>query len=194
MITKITDHVAKAKARLLTQFKNLMKLPAIVGVNAGLSQEDEDTLWDMLTLRDIYSAVGVQLDGIGSILGHARQGLDDDTYRIRLFLVIAQHNSQGRPEDLINLYKNLMRADYVFYQEEYPATVIMEAVNPNPIGGDLQGIKAAMNEAKPAGVKLFLEETDGQPYFAVLEDTDPNTDGAGDQNDPTLGGIISSLF
>lgn len=71
MIEKIT-YSEKSVARLIQQYRNQPKFIAWIELYAGIMQEIEDTVFDMLLLRDVETAVGAQLDVIGRIVGQDR--------------------------------------------------------------------------------------------------------------------------
>lgn len=66
----------------------------------------EDTLQQMLTMRTVDSAQGVNLDIIGKIVGQARIGAavgNDDIYRQYIRARIATNLSRGLPQDLYTI-------------------------------------------------------------------------------------------
>lgn len=77
---------------------NVQKLVAAIVQPA---QDVENALQQMLLQRWIDSAVGVQLDQIGEIVGQARLGMDDDDYRRLCRARILTNRSDGRFETLI---------------------------------------------------------------------------------------------
>lgn len=186
------DYVAQSLALLMSGYKSLVNVPGIVTALAQGDQALEDTLQDMLSKRNILTAVGAQLDGVGELVGQARGGMLDDQYRVVIFAKIAANNSNGTGEDLIAIYAALMQTTVVILTEVFPATVILQAENPVPIGA-LGDIKNAMNAVKAGGINLLLQEDMG-PFFSFAEDPDPGTAGWGDSTDPSVGGIFSSLF
>jgi len=72
MISKI-DYPVKAVKRLIQQYRDKPKFNALVELYANIAQEIEDTSFDLLLLRDVETAFGVQLDVIGRIVGQGRQ-------------------------------------------------------------------------------------------------------------------------
>lgn len=72
--------------------------------------------------RWLATAVGVQLDGIGEILGLARvSGQSDSNYREALYFQVRINRSTGTPEELIQALAFLTQATYVQYLEPHPA-------------------------------------------------------------------------
>lgn len=66
-------------------------------------QELEGVFQQIQASLNIYNATGWVQDLIGKIVGQARLGLDDDTYRLYQFARIAADRSQGKREQLIRI-------------------------------------------------------------------------------------------
>lgn len=131
----------------------------------------------LLSDTTLDGAVGVQLDGLGQIIGLERNGLGDDRYRALLRAQIRINTSAGTIEQLneiIRLVTGTTVADAAFtLVESYPADfkVVFEPVMVNGIG---PVAAEAMYQAKAAGVHGVFEYHDTTPIFAF--------DGAGGSN------------
>jgi len=165
--------------RLLGQFKgdsdNLQALLTsyITHVQA-LESEAHPLLWS----KDVYTATGDRLDGLGQIVGEERQGRSDEIYRIRILARLAINKSNGTAEDLINILQLLadQASPDIWYEEYQPKTVYIRAKNytpPDPpelIGGLLR-------LAKPAGTFLayiYADDADDTNLFTF--DSGPGLD------------------
>lgn len=104
----ITDHIAQAQNRLLTQYRDKPNFLKLIAVFAGRTQVVENAIWSVYTGRKLANAIGAQLDGIGRIVGLARseipQAADDEVYRVWLKSWIAINFSSGTKPDLIALF------------------------------------------------------------------------------------------
>ncbi len=96
--------VIEAQQRLVQQYQKT-KIQALVGALALPAQDLEDALYQILTLRWLTSAQGIQLDALGRIVGQRRLGLDDPTYQLFLQARILVNKSSGGPEELISALK-----------------------------------------------------------------------------------------
>ena len=108
---------------LTQQYKTKEKFKAILQASAQQSNDFETAL---LELRDEYylsTAIGVQLDVIGDILGLPRDGRDDESYRTLLRVKANLNISAGTPESLITAAVSLYNATKVEYTPIYPAKV-----------------------------------------------------------------------
>lgn len=114
----ITDHIERAKLRLLEQYKRKPNLAAFIESILGPIQDIENVLGDLETDRWLDTAVGAQLDQLGTIIGIARvTGQSDDDYRVALKSKIVENTSQGEPERVIAIYQILVGAALVFLDD-----------------------------------------------------------------------------
>lgn len=105
--------------------------------------------------RTVDTSVGVQLDGLGAIVGQDRDALaNDDEYRAVIRAKIRVNNSDGTPEDLLRI-ANLAIPDVTWsIEDQYPAGVLMssDGITATSVGEGV--IVALFRLAKAAGVKL----------------------------------------
>ena len=127
MFESITNHVEIAINRLPNQHR-LPKTEAVVRAIVGPTQDLETALLQLLTERAIDTAVGVQMDVIGRIVGELRRGLNDDTYRFRLKTRVLINRSEGTREQLIQILVTalLPSSVTVAVKNEYPAALTVE--------------------------------------------------------------------
>lgn len=134
MISKITNHAEQARARLLNQFKGKPKFEALINLMAHQFQQLEDAFWQLLTERQITTAVGAQLDIIGEIIGLKREVdetttlTDDEDYRAMMFIKILANVSEGTLDELIVLVTELLGHEDVVVTEYYPASGEVEVL------------------------------------------------------------------
>lgn len=128
---------------------NLQKLIQAIVIPA---QELEDVTWELQTERWLSTAIGVQLDEIGIILGLPRLADEsDEDYRERLQFQIFINTSVGSPEDSIRVLAFLTKSTHIGYFERYPAFYQMETnglkfpIPPNDLNN-------ALFSVSPAGV------------------------------------------
>jgi hypothetical protein len=160
-ITAIGDHAGQALARLIEQYKESPKLRSLLSISCTQVQSLEDTALAVYTLRLLDNTTGVQLDGVGEIIGEARQGRGDDTYRTAILVRIAINSSGGTPEILIFIADRLANASRVQLREIYPANVeIYIEAESLPAA-----IRQLLQSATPAGVgNVILLHADTTPF------------------------------
>ena len=126
-VARITTHNTDALARLLYQYKDSTKLQGLITALFGTQvQELEDALYPLFERLDLDSQEGKQLDGIGSIVGQSRLGLDDDLYRIWIKARIGQNVSEGDIERIISVWKLINSpATTIQLVEHFPAEVAL---------------------------------------------------------------------
>ena len=122
-ITQITDYEARLVALLPGQFKtgvNWLKLFATISQTGSVMQDQEDLiylLWQQRT--SLSSAVGLQLDQWGAVVGLTRQGWTDAGYRARILVWLQVLRSKGTPDELIRIVSDLTGqpiGDIVFWE------------------------------------------------------------------------------
>jgi len=131
----------------LTNFQKLIKSFALS------AQDVEDVLEELRSQRNLDTAVGVQLDGLGQILGLERNdGESDDDYRERLKFQVFINQGTGTPEEVIAILKFLTDATRVRYIEFYPAAYQM-ITNGTTFPEPPEELVTAIQMASPAGVQ-----------------------------------------
>jgi hypothetical protein len=121
-------------------------------------QDLEDTLQQLFTERNVNTAVGVQLDAIGKLVGRDRNGItDDEEYRRQIRAQIATNKSDGTTEDLITV------ADLLIFDDN--AIIIIRNQGVAAVEVTIAGIEADtlqallldfLKRAKAAGVRIIV--------------------------------------
>jgi len=123
----IDDHVEKALARLPTMHDDSVLLRGILSIYSARIQILDNVLRGITAdaLFTISTAIGVQLDQIGTIVGIAREARTDVAYRIILrtqaLLVLPERRTQAK---LMEIIRSLMDTDpgAIIYQQIPPKT------------------------------------------------------------------------
>lgn len=121
VIAQKTDYATQALSRLLGQFQNKTVITAIHAAISSEVQALEDMFISLQTLLDIATQVGVQLDGIGTIVGEARDGKTDASYRTALTARIAELYASGAGEDVITAFISATSSANVDFLPDFPA-------------------------------------------------------------------------
>lgn len=189
------EHFQAALNRLAGTYKELPGIRAWLWAFARQAAELDATFADLQAERDLDSAEGAQLDGLGRLLDEVRGGLDDDTYRAKLQLKVIRLYSEGTAANLLQIFKLVTNAEQVELVEVFPAEVQMVAVEPDSVFTDAK-IVEAMGQARAAGVTLEnLAHTNGLPAFATAEYSGPvSVAGLSTLADPTSGGTLTTLY
>jgi hypothetical protein len=124
-----TTHVADAQARLLEQFKNQPKILALVDSLTAPEVDAEAVLFAVRAARNIDTAVGVQLDRIGRIVGEERQGREDDVYRLYLKVRVALNRASGTGDEILNVMSLVLGDSLDALEFYYPASLVVEAID-----------------------------------------------------------------
>jgi hypothetical protein len=153
--------VADAIRRLISQFRSgtsgepINDFEKLVRSYVDELQALDTAATDLLVLTTLDGAEGVQLDGLGQIIGLERNGLDDDLYQSLLRAYIRVNTSAGTIEqinEIVRLATNTSVADQFFrLNEGSPAEFEVQCTG--QLGTGLGAIAAeAMYQGKPAGV------------------------------------------
>jgi hypothetical protein len=159
----ITDHADRAEARLITQYKGKPNMVAAVRAFASEMQAAEDALWQVYEQRSIENAVGVQLDGLGRIVGVQRQGRGDETFRLYIRVTRLLNRSSGTIPELLKMFGLI--ADplglSVVLEEQFPAALVLRiGAGPLAAWSDFLSI---LHKGKAAGVRAVLEWSGSTP-------------------------------
>ncbi len=155
-LTKTTTHETEAQARLVQQFKDSPDFAAWLAAYVEQIQDLEDVYFDLLLDRAIDTAVGEQLDGLGSIVGEDRKGKDDDTYRLWIKARRLVNKSSGTAPQLIEIL-DLLTTNAFEYRVEHPAAFSMIVDDILALPSEIAQI---LGEAAAAGVAVHLNYAD----------------------------------
>lgn len=194
MTTPITDHVAQALARVLTQYKDRTLFAGLLSSPIEQIQDLEDNLGEFELKRSVYGSVGVQLDLLGTIVDIARNGLDDDHYRLLILGKIGENSSNATMSAIVQIFAILLESNQVQGQDLGHASVGLSAAGPVPDVGLIPIIYQLMKGSIAAGVNLdFLSVFDETGAFAF--EGGPGTAlGFDDLTDPGHGGMLATLL
>jgi hypothetical protein len=155
------------------------------------SQELEDAAFKLFDRFDIDKVSNVNLDRIGDLIAQSRNGQNDITYRLFLKAKAIINSSEGTIEDIISAWKLLSGANKVEILQIFPAAISINAdvaIDPLLIDDAFALIKNAV----VAGVRvdnIILFDPDNAFGFEGTLDSG----GFSDFNNPTLGGIFSTV-
>lgn len=107
-LEQITDHVQRGLAKRISQYLEKPLLERWIAIYLKQVQLFEDALWGVLISRSVDTAVGVNLDALGRIVGQPRRGQTDDQYRIYIRAKIIVNLSRGRWPELWDLARLLL--------------------------------------------------------------------------------------
>lgn len=148
------DVCADGVALLLEQFRGRPKLRALLCSYLDRMSDLEVAIQQVREAFDIGTAVGVQLDVIGRVVGESREGRGDDDYRRFLRVRILINQSTGTPEELLAAAELVTQPDTLTLVESFPAFVTITAFAGGAVvdGGKVDEVLQLM---KPAGVGLL---------------------------------------
>lgn len=142
------NHASEGAALLTDHYKSK---PVITGILKSLMasvQEIEGVLWDVIESHYLATPpVGDQLDQIGTVVGEARNGLDDADYLELVRLKIRVNRSQGLSRDVIDVGVMIRHGGAIRYVEQGPVvSCLLECDDipaPNVVAPLLTGTRGA---------------------------------------------------
>jgi hypothetical protein len=161
------DHVRNGLARLCLQFRSARPMDApeertnmekLLAVLLRPFNDLELALQQLIQLRSLPIAVGIQLDVIGDLLGQKRAGLADEDYRRYLFARIATNRAAGRRRDLIKIAKLILNdvSSRVVITNLGPAAATVQIESSLLTDGLAAILLSFLASAAAAGVRLTL--------------------------------------
>lgn len=172
MTTLITDHVARALANLLPEWRDDDRTREIAAAFVEEIQEIEDVLYQLVVDRYLSTAEGVQLDAYGELLSVERNGLDDDQYRGVLQVKPLVNRAPGVADSVTRVAEIVFfSARPVRYQQEQPASYLL-TLSAGLTGAEIhtQANAASIdNEANATtgwtGIDAILTSSAERPYL-----------------------------
>lgn len=154
------------------------RVESLIGALATPAQSLEDTLLQLMIERGVDTAVGVQLDVLGRIVGQERGGLGDEDYRLLLRARIAANRSEGTVGDLLLVVRSALGlpAEPVVVHQQYPAAVVVRVLTQPLTDTEAALIAGLLRDAAAAGVRVILESSSAAPSPLFTWDTGPGWD------------------
>ena len=184
-LAKNVDHCPQALNARTQDYVGLPRFEELLRIYCEQAQEVEDAVWQIAE-DSVSTAVGVQLDGFGSIVGADREGLSDDDYRALIRATIVANRSEGTAPDLFSIIVAALALDapglarLEFYP---PAAYVVEILNPPAFDAEIlhgllqrgtaagvRGITIVSDE--PVGTRLRLSRAGDFPAFAAVTGLD----------------------
>ena len=192
MATKIITHVQDSLDRLLEQYKTKPRIEGLISCLVEEIQELEDVVHKLPEDLTIVTAIGIQLDLIGTIVVQDRLGFSDTIYRSLLQAKIGENVSKSTPENIIDVVKLLTGATLVDYQEAYPAGSVI-GINTDIDPALIDFFYDRIERVDPAAVRLdSLACFDPDEGFTFDGGPGPG-EGFGDLTAPLVGGVFGKI-
>lgn len=157
-------------ALLLSNFQK-PNIQAMIQASVNPLQDLEDTIFDLADKTRLDTAVGVQLDVYGLIVGASRNGLLDDEFRryIRTRLIANRSNGQGNT--ILQIVQFITEGTGLELIPSYPASFHLQWTSDAGTSLALQGLLARLlSEVVAAGVDWTATEgATGAARFDVAQ-------------------------
>lgn len=162
----IKDQVQQGKDRLVTQWFDKPVVQGLLKSYMENVQTVEDIYQQLLDERSVFTAIGEQLDVVGTIVGEARNGKADDPYREAILNRISINTSNSTPEKIMQIMRTITGGDFVNITEHHPASfhLFVDKIPANTAAATLKSIAGA-------GISTRLCFDDGNIGFVAGEAT-----------------------
>jgi len=155
------DHVEEGLSQLPSQWENSPRVRGLLESWLRPLNTFEENLIGVRDGFNMYTAIGAQLDIIGTYFSVYRLGRSDTDYRNAILSVIASGNGSGTVDQMISLFSSMANTADVKYWGHAPLSFAMLAT-----GGDESGSTDAlyMSNAKAAGTEFAAVMYDPYKY------------------------------
>lgn len=191
-------HCDDGLSKLLAVFKDKPRLESMICAFLDQAQEAENAMWELFTERVLNVAEGVQLDGLGDIVGEPRKGRTDDVFRQFIRVRIKVNRSNGKLGELYEiLLLALGEAAIIRIRDRYPAG--MDVNIDSDIGSlDPADLLDILLDAKGAAIALRLiysySDSDETFTFDTVPGSSDNATGFGSTTNGAWGGDLGSVL
>lgn len=193
------DHRALALSRLITQYRESTNMRNYIYGLLVEANNLEQTFQDLINLRSISFATGVNLDNIGEIVGQLRQvgdqTLNDDDYRKFIRAKIVRNYTTGTPEEIISSVIFILDVPQVQYADG--GGFITIGIGRQLTPAEINLVQNLGIIPVPAGIDVNYFVYDSQEPFSYRSVANPvgipNARGYGSVFNPAVGGKYSSI-
>ena len=186
----MSDVIDKGIARLANQFKKSTKFQEFLEVFLQQHQDLKASDLQLLNERYLDTAIGIQLDGIGKIVGLKRSnGLSDDSYRLLIRAKIIKNKTAMTVDDTLRLISFTFDGAVVryfqspFLEPRYDIIKILTSSEENLLS----------NLPVLIGIDSVEYHTYVDGTFSFFGDPDPTGLGFGDITNANLGGNFAKI-
>lgn len=151
---KNTQIIAIMLKRLLGQLKGSENLKRVLRAIGSEIQVAEDLFWDLFTSIDLETATGATLNLWGALLSESRNGRTDAQFRAFLKVKVLRNTSQGTPERLIAILRQLTSPTTITIREG-SAWIELAFVDGTIEASVRPILLAIIKAAAPAGVEVI---------------------------------------
>lgn len=165
-VTQKTTHITEGLARLLGQFSGSSNLRNLLTILLTQVQSIENDVAAVAAGLTVSTATNYQLDIIGAIVGEARAGRSDASYRPRILSRIGINISNGHPDEILEIMTATLGHSLTL--TEYPpgAFELRTYIDPSAIAD----VMDVLGDLKPAGVRAYVTYSPPPPIIVFQYD------------------------
>ena len=157
-MTLITDHVTQALARMVPSMSGLPNWELLVTALVNRYQGIENVFDDLLVMRRLANAEGVQLEQLGKIVGEDRKSRTDDEYRRAIGARVAANNSDGTIPDIIKVCRGVLdETQSIVIRQYYPKAVTVRISTDELSIADATTLAELLDDTRSGETRLIVE-------------------------------------
>jgi hypothetical protein len=161
-IKLVSNRVERAKALLLSQFKDSPNINGLVKVLVTELQELENVLNDVQTVHTLEGSYGAWLDEIGRQLKVERNGYSDNDYKSAIKIAMFKKTASATSEDIQRIVELLTGDSEAVLTNNYP--YMMELTSYLFCVGDSQGGLELISQLFPANTAIKINKRFGRSW------------------------------
>lgn len=154
----ISDHKARALARLAEQLRDIPELQGLIAAKARQTQALEDAVAGLVAQRGVDVATGPTLRLYARLVGVTNAAAyGDESLRRHVKARILINRSSGTVGELVRLFDYLVGSPRTLAVAEGDAEVVLAVTGGATSAEEAADYAEALTEAKAAGVRTLLE-------------------------------------
>lgn len=187
------EHIAQARALLITQFKGSASLGALLDSYIQQVQLLENAAFDVLNSRTVESASDAQLDLLGKLVGQPRNGMEDKDYRLCINARIAINVGSGTADQLLNLFILLGETPSIYVTPPASFYLYMPSIS-SDTAASYAPLVAIAKAAAVASAVVYSTIDDAHTFTFSDNDTEQSSTTQGWADDAqTTGGQLADV-
>ena len=183
------DLTARGLELLISQWQDNKNVTGLLTSLMETAQPAEDLMFQLLNERDVFSAIGEQLNVIGRLVGEPREGRLDTPYRTAILNRISINNSDGTLPSVVETMTAVSGSNMCKAWEHYPASIYLSVDNASS-----NELAETLDIVSAAGVSTTLILDEGGNSFVPARSTGEESDLVleNDDNLEVFNGVISA--
>lgn len=194
-MNQITDHEARALARLASEFRGIPEIEGLIKAKCRQTQDLENAIFGLLSAMGIDTAGGWLLGVYAKLVGFRPGSRPDTSLRNYVKAYVKLNKGSGTLPEILAIVRILVPGPTVILALEQKAAIILRLRSYAADSGLIADLIKILGKAHLGAVRIYLEWlTSADADAFTLGDSTGGTVtglGLGDSTDPTVGGELA---